>query len=61
MVLLVKVTDTMDDDELIIYDLDDPKQNEEFGKYCQDVGRMGEDREAYPGDRIVIECIRRDE
>ena len=33
MVLLMKVTDSLDDDEPIYYDLDDPKQNDQFKKY----------------------------
>ena len=53
MVLLMKVTDSLDDD--------DPKQNDQFKKYCQDLSRIGYVRDAYPGDRVTIECIRRDD
>lgn len=62
MALLMKVTDSMDDDVPTIYDLDDPKQNADFRQYCHDVGRMAEGRDGYyPGDRVTIECIGRDD
>jgi hypothetical protein len=61
MVLLMKVTDSLDDDEPIYYDLDDPKQNDQFKKYCQGLSRIGYVRDTYPGDRVTIECIRRDD
>ena len=61
MVLLMKVTDSLDDDEPIYYDLDDKKQNDQFKKYCQGLSRIGYVRDVYPGDRVTIECIRRDD
>ena len=61
MVLLMKVTDSLDDDEPIYYDPDDPKQNDQFKKYCQGLSRIGYVRDVYPGDRVTIECIRRDD
>ena len=42
-------------------DLDDPKQNDQFKKYCQGLSRIGYVRDVYPGDRVTIECIRRDD
>lgn len=61
MVLLMKITDSADDDEPIFYDLEDKEQNAEFRKFCEDLSRIGTDMDASPGDRVIIECIRRDD
>ena len=61
MVLLMKITDTMEDNEPFYYDIDDPEQCHRFRKYLEDTARMTVMRDAYPGDRVVIECVRRDD